>query len=295
MSSTTPHRAGFVSLLGAPNAGKSTLFNVLVGKPLAIATPKVQTTRHRTIGVYTDDNIQVVYSDTPGVIRPAYRLQEAMMQSVHQARRDADLLIWVHDAAHSVHPQHGVLQSSDSSVAILVLLNKADLVDPVALDESVQAWREAYPRATVLAASAKHPETVEMLRSHIHNALPAHPPYYASDALTDRPERFFAAEILREKIFLFYRKEVPYCTEVGIDSFEQHGDLIRIAATIRVERQSQRRILIGNGGSKLKQIGTAARKDLAAFFEKRIFLTQYVRVVSGWRNDKKRLEQFGYL
>ena len=292
------HRAGFVSIVGKPNVGKSTLMNVLVGEKLSIITSKAQTTRHRIMGilngVYNDTEFQLVYSDTPGIIKPMYKLHESMMEFVHGSLEDADVVLFITDIFEK-HDEDDVLQAlSRTEGAVIVLINKIDQATDEQVQQKIAYWQQKLHAADVLAISALNKINIEAVFGAIFELLPLHPPYFPKDELTDKPERFFAAEIIREKIFLYYKKEIPYSTEVAILEFKERDDLIVIRAEIYVERPTQKGIIIGDKGTMLKKVGTAARADMEKFFGKKVFLEQYVRVEPDWRNKVMRLRQFGY-
>ncbi len=292
------HRAGFVSIIGRPNVGKSTLMNVLVGEKLSIITSKAQTTRHRIMGilngVHEGTPFQLVYSDTPGVVTPAYKLHESMMTFVKGSLEDADVVLFVAEigekaADHEVIP---LLRRTDSPVVLV--LNKIDLSNQQEMDAKMAEWQQALEPAAIVPISALLSANIQTLFDAIVTRLPVHPPYFAEDELTDKPERFFASEIIREKIFLNYRQEIPYSSEVMVTEFKEKDDIIVIRAEIIVERKSQKGILIGDKGSMLKKVGTQARQDLETFFGKKVFLEQYVKVEPDWRSKETKLRQFGY-
>jgi len=292
-----PHKAGFVSIIGKPNAGKSTLMNQLVGERLSIITAKAQTTRHRIMGIMSGDDYQIVYSDTPGIIDPRYELQRSMMNFVNAALEDADILLLVVDAADRRFNEARIKQLLENVTAkVIVVLNKVDLLEQKGVMEMLQSLQNLHPKiGAVIPVSALHGFNAEAVLQQIHDSLPEHPPFFPKNELTDKPMRFFASEIIREKIFINYKQEVPYACEVMINLFKEEGNLIRISADIVVERQSQKGILIGKQGMMLKKIGMQARKDLEAFFGKKIFLEQYVKVDSNWRQNKTKLSRFGYV
>jgi len=292
------HRAGFVSIIGKPNVGKSTLMNVLVGEKMSIITSKAQTTRHRIMGIlngkHEDIPFQLVYSDTPGVVKPAYKLHESMMTFVKGSLEDADVVLFVTEvgekaAGHEVLP----LLSRTQSPVILVL-NKIDLSSDEEVKRKMDEWEELIQPAAIIPISALHSANIQTLFDAVITRLPFHPPYFDEDELTDKPERFFASEIVREKIFLNYRQEIPYSSEVVISEFKERDDMIVIRAEILVERKSQKGIIIGEKGEMLKKIGTQARIDMEAFFGKKVFLEQHVKVEPEWRSNDKKLRQFGY-
>lgn len=292
--SQKPFKSGFVSIVGKPNVGKSTLMNQLVGERLSIITPKAQTTRHRIMGIINGDGYQIVYSDTPGILEPKYALHEAMMRFVKVSLEDADLVLLLVEPDEKFDAAaYG--RFNQLSVPVILVINKADTGKGSQIQDKVAYWKENLPNAAVIMAiSALTGDNVAQLLDTIVAHLPEHPPYFPEDELTDRPERFFASEILREQIFLQYEQEVPYSTEVAITDFKEEDDLLRIRAEIFVERDSQKGILIGKGGSALKQVGTEARKKMEDFFHKKVFLETTVKVAKNWRKEKERLRRFGY-
>ena len=289
-------KSGFVNIIGNPNVGKSTLMNALVGERLSIITSKAQTTRHRIMGIVNGDDFQIVYSDTPGILRPNYKLQESMMNFVIGALRDADVILYVTDTVEQGDEasEEIVEKISLSGLPVIVAVNKIDLSDPEKLEAVVAKWQERLPRAEVVPVSALHAFNVGGLFDRIVALLPEGEPYYDRDTLTDRPMRFFASEIIREKIFLNFEKEIPYSVEVEIDSYREEPTIDRIMATIYVSRDSQKGIIIGHRGERLKKVGTAARIDLEKFLNKKVFLQLQVKVDSDWRNSDRRLTKFGY-
>ncbi|HEX8061545.1 MAG TPA: GTPase Era [Cyclobacteriaceae bacterium] len=288
------HKSGFVSIVGKPNVGKSSLMNKLVGENLSIITAKAQTTRHRIMGILNGADFQVVYSDTPGILEPKYDLHEAMMNYVQVSLEDADVILLVvergekFDAAIMERFKH-------IKTPIILVINKADLGKGSQVEDKAAYWKEHFNATEIISVSAKTGENVSTILDSVKKHLPEHPGYYPKDTLTDRYERFFAAEIIREKIFLNYEQEIPYSCEVGIESFKDEEKMIRISAIIFVERDSQKGIVIGKAGSSLKKVGTEARKDLESFFNKKVFLETHVKVAENWRKHKQRLKQFGYL
>jgi GTP-binding protein Era len=293
MSST--FKAGFISIVGKPNVGKSTLMNKLVGESVSIISAKAQTTRHRIMGMLNGDDYQVVYSDTPGILEPKYQLHDAMMTYVKVSLEDADLVLLVVGLEDEFEPE--ILGRFERlETPILLVLNKIDLAKGSQVDEKIKYWKAALKNITeVVPLSAKTGKNVDVLLPRILDTIPVHPPYFPQDEFTDRSERFFASEIIREKIFTNYEKEIPYSAEVGIESFKDMGDIIRISAVIYVERDSQKGIIIGKAGSSLKKVGTEARMDMEKFFDKKIFLETHVKVAENWRKEKFKLRQFGYL
>lgn len=289
------HKSGFVNIVGNPNVGKSTLMNALVGERISIITQKAQTTRHRIMGIVNGDDFQIVYSDTPGVLKPNYRLQESMRKFSNSALTDADVLLYVTDVYDSNEKNSDFIEKVSLNPAPLVLvINKIDLIDQPKLEELVDKWKELLPRAEIFPVSAQEKFNIEPLFKRIKDLLPDSPPFFDKDQLTDKPERFFVNEIIREKILLNYDKEIPYAVEVEVEQFKEEEKLIRINAVIYAERDSQKGIIIGHGGKSLKKVGTEARKDLEAFFEKKIFLELFVKVEKDWRNKDTKLKNFGY-
>lgn len=291
------HKAGFVNIVGNPNVGKSTLMNDLVGERVSIITSKAQTTRHRIIGIVNDPGYQIVFSDTPGVLVPKYKLQESMLNFSEGALTDADILLYVTDVVEDPTKNADFLAKvAKEKVPVLLVINKIDLVkSQQELEEKVAMWKEILPNAEVFPVSAKENFNVTNLMARIVELLPPSPPYFGKDALTDKPARFFVTEIIREKILLNYDKEVPYATEVIVEKFEESEKAIHIMAVIYVERDSQKGILIGKGGSMLKRVGTEARKDIEKFFGKSVYLELFVKVEANWRNRENKLRSFGYI
>lgn len=289
-------KSGFVNIVGNPNVGKSTLMNALVGERISIITSKAQTTRHRIMGIVNGDDFQIVYSDTPGVLKPNYKMQEAMLEFSMSALTDADVLLYVTDVVDSMEKNAFYLEKVQAmkDVKAIVVINKIDLIDQKRLEEMVETWHKELPDAEIFPISAKEKFGVEQLMNHIVSLLPEGEPYFDRDALTDRPERFFVNEIIREKILLNYDKEVPYSVEVAVEEFKEDAHLIKIRAIIYCERESQKGILIGKGGTALRKVGADARRDIEAFFGKKVFLETLVRVEKDWRNREKKLKEFGY-
>lgn len=289
------HKSGFVNIVGNPNVGKSTLMNLFVGERISIATFKAQTTRHRIMGIINDDDVQIVFSDTPGVLRPNYKLQESMLAFSESALADADVLLYVTDPIEKVDKNGEFLQKvAKMSVPVLVLINKIDLTQQDKLVQLVEEWHEMLPNAEIIPVSATAKFNVDVVLRRIRELIPECPPYFDKDQLTDKPARFFVSEIIREKILLFYDKEIPYSVEVGVESFKEEKNLIRINAVIYVERDSQKGIIIGHQGKALKKVATEARKSLEKFFGKKIYLETYVKVDKDWRSSDKELNLFGY-
>ncbi len=290
------HRAGFVNIIGNPNVGKSTLMNALVGERISIITSKAQTTRHRIMGIVNGDDFQIVYSDTPGVLKPNYRLQESMLGFSRSALSDADVLLYVTDVVESEDKNADFLEKvKENPAPVILIINKIDLTDQIGLEKLVEKWQAELPRAEIFPVSALNNFNLDVLLKRIKELLPESPPFFEKDALTDRPARFFVNEIIREKILLNYDKEIPYSTEVVVESFKEDKKLININAVIYVERDSQKGIIIGKQGKSLKRVGMEARKDLETFFEKKIFLELFVKVEKkDWRNKELKLKGFGY-
>jgi len=289
------HKSGFVNLVGNPNVGKSTLMNLFVGERISIATFKAQTTRHRIMGIINDEDAQIVFSDTPGVLKPNYKLQESMLAFSESALEDADVLLYVTDPIEKIDKNNDFLQKvTRIKSPILVLINKIDLTDQAKLTELVEEWHNVLPQAEIIPISATARFNVDTVLRRIKELLPECPPYFDKDQLTDKPARFFVSEIIREKILLYYDKEIPYSVEVGIESFKEDTKIIRINAVIYVERDSQKGIIIGHQGKALKKVATEARKSLEKFFGKQIYLETYVKVDKDWRNSENKLNSFGY-
>lgn len=289
------HKSGFVNIVGNPNVGKSTLMNLLVGERISIITSKAQTTRHRIMGIVNTDDMQIVYSDTPGVLRPNYKLQESMLTFSESALGDADVLVYVTDVVETIDKNGEFLQKVQKAACpVLLLINKIDLTDQKALEEIVARWQEMLPAAEIIPISALSKFNIDYVKSRIESLIPDSPPYFEKDALTDRPARFFVTEIIREKILLYYQKEIPYAVEVAVELFKEEKDLIHIKALIIVERDTQKGIVIGHGGQALKKVGAMARKDIERFFGKKVFLELFVKVEKDWRNRDNLLKSFGY-
>lgn len=289
------HKSGFVNIIGNPNVGKSTLMNALVGEKLSIITSKAQTTRHRIMGIVSGEDFQIVYSDTPGILKPSYKLQESMMKFVTGAVADADVILYVTDTVERGERSAGIIDRiRQSGVPVIVVINKIDLTTPEALEALVDKWQGELPEARIVPASAKENFNIEGLFKTILDLLPEGPAFYPKDTLTDKTLRFFASEIIREKILRFYDKEIPYCCEIEIESYKEEPAIDRIAATIYVARDSQKGILIGHKGEKLKRVGQAAREDMEQFLGKKVFLQLFVKVNDDWRNNERQLRRFGY-
>lgn len=289
------HKAGFVNIVGNPNVGKSTLMNRLVGERISIATFKAQTTRHRIMGIVNTDDAQIVFSDTPGVLKPNYKLQESMLAFSESALQDADVLLYVTDVVEQPEKNADFLEKvRQMTIPVLLLINKIDESDQQTLGTLVERWHGLLPNAEILPLSAKSNFGVDMLLKRVMELLPPSPPYFDKDQLTDKPARFFVSEIIREKILLYYDKEIPYAVEVRVERFKEEAKLIRINAVIYVERNSQKGIIIGHQGVALKKVNTEARKALEKFFGKSIYLETFVKVDKDWRSSQKELDSFGY-
>ena len=291
------HRSGFVNIIGNPNVGKSTLMNALVGERLSIITSKAQTTRHRIMGIVDGDDFQIVYSDTPGILKPAYKLQETetMMSFVRGAVDDADVILYVTDTVEQSDRSDEIVgRIVRSGIPAVVVINKIDLTTPEALEAIVDRWHAKMPDAEIVPVSAKERFNMKGLLEAVLRRLPEGEPFYPKDTLTDRPMRFFASEIIREKIMLNYDKEIPYCCQIEIDTYKEEPAIDRISATIYVARNSQKGIVIGHKGEKLKRVGQAAREDLERFLGKKVFLQLFVKVQEGWRDNERQLQRFGY-
>ena len=289
------HRSGFVNILGNPNVGKSTIMNALVGEKLSIITSKVQTTRHRIMGIVNGDDFQIVYSDTPGILKPKYKLQESMMSFVEIALTDADIILYVTDVTERSNREREYPDKiRETGIPIIVAVNKIDLSNQTDLELITASWEKSFPGSPVIPVSALRRFNLDTLLNAIQSKLPPGEPYFPKDQLTDKHERFFASEIIREKILTNYQKEIPYSAEVEIESFTEEEALIRIRALIHVIRESQKGIVIGHKGEKLKKTGTEARRDMEAFFGRKVFLELYVKVSRDWRDKPRELRRFGY-
>lgn len=291
------HKAGFVNIVGNPNVGKSTLMNDLVGERISIITNKAQTTRHRIMGIVNTPEYQIVYSDTPGVLKPRYRLQESMLEFSEGALTDADILLYVTDVVEDPEKNADFLDRvAKEKIPVLLVVNKIDLLKGNdQLEELIARWKQRLPNAEIFPTSATEQFNVDNLKNRIVELLPVAPPYFGKDALTDKPARFFVTEIIREKLLLNYDKEVPYSTEVIVEKFDEKEGAIHIMAVIYVERDSQKGIIIGKGGEKIKKVGIESRQDIEKFFGKKVFLELFVKVEKDWRNRENKLKQFGYL
>ncbi|AUR48128.1 GTP-binding protein Era [Porphyromonas gingivalis TDC60] len=289
------HRSGFVNIVGNPNVGKSTLMNLLVGERISIITSKAQTTRHRIMGIVNTPEMQIVYSDTPGVLRPNYKLQQEMREFSESALGDADVLVYVTDVVEKADKNADFLaRVSRMECPVLLVINKIDLSNQEALEKLVEEWHNILPKAEIHPLSATNNFNVGLLQKRIESLIPPSPPYFEKDALTDKPARFFVTEIIREKILLYYQKEIPYAAEVVVEEFKEEKTIIRIKSLIIVERNSQKGIIIGPKGAAIKRVGSMARRDLERFFGKKIFLEIFVKVEKDWRNRDNLLRAFGY-
>ncbi|ASB48489.1 GTPase Era [Alkalitalea saponilacus] len=289
------HKSGFVSIVGNPNVGKSTLMNLMVGERLSIITSKAQTTRHKIIGIVNTEDYQVVFSDTPGVLEPNYKLQESMLKFSKSALVDADVILYITDTVETAGKnQNFIDEVNKSKVPVLLAINKIDLADQGKLEALADKWKELLPKSEIFPISALHKFNADNLFKRILDLMPESPPFFDKDALTDKPERFFVSEIIREKILLYYQKEIPYSVEVSIESFKEREKQTEISANIHVARDSQKGIIIGHQGKALKKLGTEARKDIETFLDKKVYLQLYVKVAKNWRDQDNMLKQFGY-
>jgi len=289
------HRSGFVNILGNPNVGKSTLMNALVGEKLSIITSKAQTTRHRIMGIVNGDDFQIIYSDTPGILDPKYKLQEVMLKSVDNAFTDADIILYVTDVKETIDKHEKYLSKlQKSSVPVLVLINKIDLSNQEEVVKLSAEWQKILPNAEIILLSALEKFNLTSVLNRVLELLPEGPAFFPKDELTDKSERFFAAEIIREKILMYYQKEIPYSVEIEIESFKDEARIVKIGAVIYVARDTQKGIIIGKGGEMLKKVGTEARKDLEGFLNKKVFLEIFVKVKKDWRDSDYQLKKFGY-
>ena len=289
------HKAGYINIIGNPNVGKSSLMNALVGERLSIITSKAQTTRHRILGIVNEEDYQLIFSDTPGIIKPAYKLQENMMDFVYSAFQDADVLLYMVEIGENrLKDQNLFERLQNTKTPLLLLINKIDTADQNYVLDQIAYWQEQLPNATIFPLSALNKFNIDTLMNCIKDLLPECPPYFEKDALTDKSERFFVCETIREKILKYYKKEIPYSVEVEVEEFKEEVDIIRIRSIIYVIRDSQKGIIIGHQGKSLKKVGSLARRDLEKFFQKKIFLELYVKVNKDWRNDDNQLKRFGY-
>jgi len=290
------HKSGFVNIVGNPNVGKSTLMNQLMGQKLSIITSKAQTTRHRIFGIVNTDEYQIVYSDTPGILRPNYKMQETMLRFSESALGDADVLLYMTDVIEKTTKNEKFLEKVQRlDVPVLLLINKIDQTNQQDLEKLVEEWKVLLPKAEIYPISALNKFNIDVVKNRILSLLPESPPYFEKDALTDRPARFFVTEIIREKILLYYQKEIPYSVEVVVEEFKEEKNIINMRALIIVERDTQKGIIIGHKGLALKKVGSMARKDIERFFGKQVFLEMYVKVEKDWRSRDNLLRQFGYI
>lgn len=289
------HKSGFVNIIGYPNVGKSTLMNKFMGEKFSIITPKAQTTRHRIVGIINEPEFQIVFSDTPGIVKPSYKLHEQMLVFIDSSISDADILLVVIDCSNEKEFNPKILNKINHlEIPVITLLNKIDLLEQEDLESKIKHWSSVFPKSEVLIMSALHNFNTDILLKKIKSLIPENPPYYGKDDYTDRPMRFFVSEIIREKILMQYSKEIPYSCEVIIDEYIEEPDILRIRAIIMVERDSQKGILIGHKGKKLKGVGIDARKDLEKFIGKQVYLETFVKVDANWRNSEKKLKKYGY-
>ncbi|MDX9907322.1 MAG: GTPase Era [Bacteroidales bacterium] len=290
----TKHQAGFVNIIGKPNVGKSTLMNALTGENISIITPKAQTTRQRILGIVNEENYQIVFSDTPGILQPQYRLQQAMMREVESAFEDADIILYLVEAGEMPEQNDIAERIIKTELPVILIINKIDLTDQAALENKINRWQEIFPSADIIPVSALLKANLQSVFRSILEKLPENPPYYDKDELTDKTVRYFVAEKIREKILLNYQKEIPYSVEVAVDQFKESDNLIHIIAYIYIARESQKAILLGHQGSAIKRVGTQARRDLEEWLGKKIFLELSVKVLKDWRDSEKELRKFGY-
>ena len=291
---TTPHRAGFVNIIGNPNVGKSTLMNQLVGEKVSIMTSKAQTTRHRIKGIVNGDDFQIVYSDLPGVLDPAYMMQKYMMKFVTDSLQDADIILYLIECGETRYNEELVEKINKMGIPVVFIINKTDKYSDEQVEESKNHWQTIFPEADVFAISALKGVNIDAVRNRIIALLPECPPYFPKDALTDRPMRFFVSELIREQILLQYKKEIPYSVEVVVESYKEEPEIVRIAATLYVERSTQKAIIIGSKGSAIKKLGTDARISIEEFLQKHVYLDLSVKVLKDWRNNELQMKRFGY-
>lgn len=288
------HRAGFVNIIGNPNVGKSTLMNHLVGEPLSIITAKAQTTRHRIKGIVNGDDYQIVYSDLPGILTPAYKMQEMMMRFVNEALKDADLILYLVECGETKYQQEIIERLNKFEIPILLVINKIDKATTEEVAAAKALWQTILPKAEIIEISAMQQLNLDILLEKIISFLPPSPPFFPKDELTDRPTRFFISEIIREKILLLYKKEIPYSVEVVVESYKEEEDMVRISAMLYVERDTQKGIIIGNKGCAIKQLGIVSRQAIEEFIQKHVFLELSVKVLKDWRNQEMMMKKFGY-
>ncbi len=289
------HKAGFVNIIGHPNVGKSTLMNCLMGEKLSIITSKAQTTRHRILGIINGEEYQIVYSDTPGIVKPHYKLHESMMKFVHTALQDADVFIYLTEVGENSFDTEVIDKIRNSGKPLIFVINKVDTIDAAMVEAKVGFWKQQFPDAVILPISAKLNFNIDSIVAQVLKVLPENPPYFPKDdELSDRPLRFFISEMIREKIFLYYKQEIPYSTEVVVDSYKEKPGIVAISATIYVERDTQKGIILGHKGAAIKKLGTEARKDIEAFIESKVYLELSIKVSSDWRENPNQLKRFGY-
>ena len=289
------HKAGFVSIIGNPNVGKSTLMNILLGEKLSITTPKVQTTRHRIKGILSGDDYQIIFSDTPGILQPKYKLQESMLKYIEEALADADIILYLTDPFDSKRVNEEYIDRlKNMKIPVIVVINKVDTIQQEEVKALMMQWQERLPEAEIIPASALYNYNIDKIFHTILEKLPESPPFFDKDALTDLPLRFFVAEIIREKIFENYRQEIPYSTQVIVEEFKEYPNITKIRATIFVEKESQKPIIIGNRGQAIKKVGIEARKDIEKFLDQKVYLELYVKVDKNWRNNTNKLRRFGF-
>lgn len=288
------HKAGYINIIGNPNVGKSTLMNALVGEKLSIITSKAQTTRHRIMGIVNGEDFQIVYSDTPGIVQPHYKLHQSMMRFVDDAIKDADIFLYVIESGEKTPNEEVINRINQSGIPVICLLNKVDLSEQALVAKQIESWQTRFPKAEIIPISALHRFNLDRVFDKIMELLPECPPYFPKDELTDRPMRFFISEIIREKILLYYKKEIPYSCEVIIDAFKEEENIVRILSTIYVSRETQKGIILGHNGQAIKRMGTAARKDIEAFLDKKVYLETTVKVSKDWRENDQQLKRFGY-
>lgn len=289
------HKSGFVNIIGSPNVGKSTLMNQMMGEKFSIITSKAQTTRHRILGIVNDEDYQIVFSDTPGVLDPHYKLHQNMMNFVNSALKDGDVILFVTDIYETKMNHEATFERlKKTSIPVILLINKIDQADQTLVEEKVEYWHNEMPKAEILPISALEGFNLDPIRKRILELIPESPPYYGKEEISDRPMRFFVSEMIREKIFLHYKKEIPYATQVSVEEYIEDEKIIRIRAIIYVERETQKGIIIGHQGNKLKHVGIDSRKDIQKFVEKHVHLELFVKVDKDWREDNKKLEKHGY-
>jgi len=288
------HKAGYVTIIGYPNVGKSTLMNALVGEKLSGITPKAQTTRHRILGILSDENHQMIFSDTPGILTPKYKLQQAMLSAISASLSDADIILLVTEPGLGFSHKEILQKIIQTGLPVIILINKIDTISQDKLETEVENWAKILPQAEILPVSALHKSNLDLLKSRLIKLLPSHPPYYDKDELTDRNERFFVSEMIREKILINHSQEIPYSVEVAIDTFREEESLIRIRAIIYIARESQKAIILGHEGRAIKKLGTDARKSIEEFLGRHVFLELHVKVSKDWRENELTLKRFGY-